>query len=122
MFVVEFLPGDKPSLVEGEYQIVDLDQLTWEDFSGHVGTSFGVALEEGAAAQQELELTSSQKLREAPTGFPREPFSLIFEGPSDRLLEQNTYWLSHPHMGEFGIFIVPIAQKGDRIRYEAVFG
>ncbi|PZD94521.1 hypothetical protein DNH61_17540 [Paenibacillus sambharensis] len=50
-----------------------------------------------------------------------ERFSLLFEGPSDRLLEQQTVVLEHESLEEFAVFIVPVRLTGSGCRYEAVF-
>lgn len=50
-----------------------------------------------------------------------ERFSVVFAGPLDIFLPQNTFHLTHPEMGEFDIFLVPIGRDADRFRYEAVY-
>jgi hypothetical protein len=52
-----------------------------------------------------------------------EKFSLIFRGPSDQDLGQDTYSFYHPEMGKFLMFIVPVSTPRDGTRrfYEAVF-
>src|SRR5436190_601474 len=47
-------------------------------------------------------------------------FSLYFRCPAVRQ-PQHIYSLSHPRLGEFDLFLVPIRQKKDGIYYEAVF-
>jgi hypothetical protein len=59
----------------------------------------------------------SQKLRE-------HSFALIFRGPREIALQQNTYKLRHPVLGELQIFLVPVGKvKADDAwrDYEAVF-
>ncbi len=51
-----------------------------------------------------------------------EKFSLIFRGFSELRLEQNTYMFSHPRLGRFTMFIVPIGSiDSSGTFYEAVF-
>lgn len=51
-----------------------------------------------------------------------EKFSLIFRGSSELRLEQNTYMFSHPRLGRFALFIVPIGSiDASSSYYEAVF-
>jgi hypothetical protein len=51
-----------------------------------------------------------------------ENFSLLFHGPSDLPLPQDTYEFSHPQLGLLSIFIVPAGQAAEKCRrYEAVF-
>lgn len=59
-----------------------------------------------------------------------EGFSLIFNGPSEMLLPQKLYAVSHDTLGENQIFLVPIGEKAEGegenrkivgYRYQAVF-
>jgi hypothetical protein len=93
--------------------------LTEQEFAKHVGTKFQLSLD-----QQAIEL----KLSEVK-GYPAGPnehggmerFSVFFEGPSDPRLPQAVYRLTHEQMGDFDIFLVPLAKAGEGFRYEAVF-
>ena len=51
----------------------------------------------------------------------REPFSLLFRGPRDRMFHQGTYTLIHADLGELTIFLVPVGPGSDGMDYEAVF-
>jgi hypothetical protein len=46
-------------------------------------------------------------------------FSLFFSG--DGVLPQHLYQLSHPVLGAFDLFLVPIQKKRSGFNYEAVF-
>jgi hypothetical protein len=51
-----------------------------------------------------------------------EPFSLLFQGPPDKLLPQAIHRLT-PESGEsLEIFLVPIGRDEKALTYEAVFG
>jgi hypothetical protein len=51
-----------------------------------------------------------------------EPFSLLFQGPPDKLLPQAIHRLT-PEGGEpLEIFLVPIGREEKALTYEAVFG
>lgn len=50
-----------------------------------------------------------------------ERFSVFFLSSLEFLLPQSLYRLSHPQMGEFELFLVPITQEADGYRYEAVY-
>jgi hypothetical protein len=54
-------------------------------------------------------------------GVTREPFSLVFHNASPVLFPQRTYQMANPDMGQFGIFLVPIARNQDGFLYQAVF-
>lgn len=47
--------------------------------------------------------------------------SLVFEGPLDRPLDQATYELVHPDLGQGVLFVVPIGVSATGRTYEAVF-
>jgi hypothetical protein len=93
--------------------------LTEKEFSQHVGTKFHVKVDEREIG---LELTEvkgyvSQEIEQG--GMER--FSVFFAGPGDPSLPQKTYQLKHERMGEFELFLVPIAGDEKGYRYEAVF-
>lgn len=93
--------------------------LTEAEFSKHVGTKYQLNLEPQAI---ELELSKVKGYHAGPNeqgGMER--FSAFFEGPSSVRLPQSLYHLTHEQMGEFDIFLVPIAQTESGFRYEAVF-
>ena len=93
--------------------------LTENEFSKHVDTDFRVKLETPEPINLRLvEVKSYAKKDEEHPGMER--FSLFFTGPAI-LLPQNTYSLAHEAMGEFEIFIVPIADDDGGFRYESVF-
>jgi hypothetical protein len=51
----------------------------------------------------------------------QETFSIFFHGPLDSYMLQGMHKLKHNHLGELGIFLVPIGQDQDGFKYEAVF-
>jgi hypothetical protein len=49
-------------------------------------------------------------------------FSLLFHGPADRVLPQDTYSLRHDALGSLALFIVPIVgSTRERTIYQACF-
>ena len=93
--------------------------LTERGFSQHIGTNFHV---KSADRECELELIEvkgyvSQQVEQG--GMER--FSVFFVGPHDPFLPQQVYRLEHESMGEFELFLVPIAGDEKSYRYEAVF-
>jgi len=93
--------------------------LTEEEFSKHIGTTFYVKL-----GEREVNLTLAEV-----KGFMPEPteekqmerFSLFFSGPADSYLPQQNFQMRHETMGEFEMFLVPIRNDENGLRYEAVF-
>ena len=51
----------------------------------------------------------------------KEAFSLLFRGPKDTPLQQDTYLIEHEKLGLFSFLIVPVGTKDTRApHYEAV--
>ena len=51
----------------------------------------------------------------------KEAFSLLFRGPKDTTLQQDTYLIEHEKLGTFSFLIVPVGTKNTRAaNYEAV--
>ena len=89
--------------------------LTYEDFAPLVGTTFALA-----DAPGELVLIEAEALP-ATSGAPRAPFSLLFEGPSQPILEQQIHTIRHATLGALELFLVPLSRGGDAVRYQAIF-
>lgn len=94
--------------------------LTEEEFSQHLNTKFRLNLD--GEKQVDLELVEVKGYAgEANEQSGMERFSAFFQGPADTYLPQKVYLLQHDRMGEFEIFLVPVAKNGQGFRYEAVF-
>lgn len=48
-------------------------------------------------------------------------FSLIFNGPAEPALGQNTYGVANETLGDFSLFMVPIGADDTGRQYQAVF-
>ncbi len=57
-----------------------------------------------------------------PADGRRAPFSIVFRGPREPVLPQQTYQVEHAALGSFELFLVPIGPDQAGMRYEAVFG
>jgi hypothetical protein len=58
---------------------------------------------------------------ESPHARPDHPaFSLIFHSSDPERLEQQIFALEHPELGQFDLFLVPVARTENGIAYEAV--
>ncbi|HZT57421.1 MAG TPA: hypothetical protein VFA21_02230 [Pyrinomonadaceae bacterium] len=96
------------------------EQHTQAEFSEHLNTKFRVLAEAPRPVELELVEVKGWTTRpEEEQGMER--FSLVFRGPSDIFVPQQTYRLAHDRMGEMDIFLVPVARESDGFRYEAVF-
>lgn len=85
-------------------------------FRACLGSTFKVML-----APEPVPLTLAEVGRErVGGGFLH--FSILFHGPSDRLLPQALYELQHETLAPLALFIVPIVgSNAERIVYEACF-
>jgi len=102
-----------------------IDQLKLETFAPLVGGRFRVYPD--AAGSIELVLVEATEFRghgnkPAPgTGLIQESFSVLFDGPDNRLLPQGMYAFEHEGLGRFELFIVPVGRKPGAFEYQAVF-
>ncbi|HEY0173481.1 MAG TPA: hypothetical protein VGB98_20890 [Pyrinomonadaceae bacterium] len=93
---------------------------TAEEFRQHLGTRFGVRLDTPRPVELELtEVNDYNAQSNEPSKMER--FSLFFRGPGDIMLNQGTFTLEHPSMGELLLFMVPIERAPEGFRYEVVF-
>ena len=51
----------------------------------------------------------------------QEVFSIYFHGPTNLFMPQGMHKLRQTQLGEFEIFLVPVAQDKDGFQYEAAF-
>ncbi len=99
---------------------MDIGDVTIETFAGREGETFSVALDD---ARLDLTLAAVERM---PEGWgrtdAREPFSVLFDGPLERVLPQRTWPLEHADLGRLEIFLVPLGPEGEAtMRYQAVF-
>jgi hypothetical protein len=94
--------------------------LTEHEFSRHLNTNFRVRIEASPVIELKLVEVNAYpgKLEQSS---PMERFSACFSGPIEPGLPQHTYLMEHEQMGEFEIFLVPIARDENGFLYEAVF-
>lgn len=95
-----------------------LETLTHEVFAKHLQSDFELRLDDG----DPIVLTLHEvKTLEGSDAKDRMPFSVIFNGPKEPVLEQAIYALEHPDMGDLGLFLVPLMADAQGAQYEAVF-
>ncbi|MEW9573015.1 hypothetical protein ABQJ54_14755 [Rhodanobacter sp. Si-c] len=93
--------------------------LRLEDFAPHLNETFSVDVDQGRTPFVLVE-AAPLPARGVP-GMPRAAFSLVFHNASPVLFPQRVYQMANAGMGEFGIFLVPIARNQDGFLYQAVF-
>ncbi|HEX7813772.1 DUF6916 family protein [Dyella sp.] len=93
--------------------------LQLDHFAGHLNETFYVDIDQ---VRTPFVLVEARPLQYRPMpGLVRAPFSLLFRNESAILFPQRTYTMNIDGMGEFGIFLVPIARDKDGFIYQAVF-
>lgn len=109
-----------------QLRLIPLEEVNFNFFQRHLYTPFTVYADIATAVEMELieavpaPRPYGQALR-APDAH-NEKFSLIFRGPSDRVLPQAMYLVEQSDTGRFGIFIVPILRPdGEFCYYQSIF-
>jgi hypothetical protein len=92
-------------------------------FAGLRGEGFQVHWEGGAVVPLRLVAVSdlAALARKQTSAENERSFLLLFRGPSDRALDQGTYYFEHGQIGGFSLFIVPMAPGENARYYEAIF-
>ncbi|HEX9638727.1 MAG TPA: hypothetical protein VGB99_14410 [Acidobacteriota bacterium] len=101
-----------------------MSQLSYDQFRSSLNSRFQVRLAAGQAHELELTTVSERKLssqQRASETVELETFSIAFRGSAQQPLGQGIYRFEHERLGEFDLFIVPIAADRENYTYEAVF-
>ncbi|MFS0553605.1 DUF6916 family protein [Brevibacillus sp. 179-C9.3 HS] len=88
---------------------------TYVAFLEQVNTAFQVPL---PAPYETIEISLQEANEREDEMFSS--FTLLFQGPVSVQLEQGTYALSHPTLGEVFLFLVPVMRTPQGFQYEAV--
>ena len=100
-----------------------LDTATSATFQPHVGDRFEVTPQQGEPFEAVLcscEETTYGSPGDWASTTQRVPFSLVFRGPADAAVGQQTCGFRHAQLGQFDLFIVPLGPDAEGMRYEAV--
>ena len=94
--------------------------LTWSDAQAlaQQTVSFFTAEGERTIGIDMQVLSATQTSTDTPGMLQ---FSLVFRGPRKPQLPQRTYRVRHAQLGDYAIFITPIAQSAGHVDYEACF-
>lgn len=92
-----------------------LDSKSYEEYAAQVNTRFQL-LETSPVLELVLTEITEKKLT-----AQQEYFSLVFLGANELCLPQRTYQMKHEHLGEGALFLVPVGQDNEGMRYEAAF-
>ena len=92
-------------------------RLTWDDAQHLAGEPFELIADEAHPVATPVTVASVEIRSE---GSPFQ-FSILFRGPPGAVLEQRTYRFRHRRLGEYAIFITPVAHNPTATEYEACF-
>ena len=92
------------------------ETLNKKDFDPHLNSSFAIHTEEGQTVKAKLVEISDHSNEKI------DAFSLLFKGPKNKPIPQDTQKVKHAKLGELSLFIGPVVyHKTDGTYYEAVF-
>ena len=112
--------GQPRSFLPTNSQLNAKSYLTRESFSRHLNTKFSFAHEELQGISVKLiEVNDLTPKTMATSG--KECFALVFLGPRNAPLGQETYAVTHESLGRFEMLVVPIASHREGVYYEAIF-
>jgi hypothetical protein len=93
--------------------------LNMTTFKSQLGTSFLINHQASKVKLELVEVSSFASRQQAAAG--KEGFSLLFRGPKEMTLKQDTYLIEHEELGMFSFLVVPVGFKNKRApHYEAV--
>ena len=96
-----------------------LDKISAADFSPLINKKFRIYFEPSDPSIAELVEVDE---RDTPSdGERRQPFSIVFRGPGDKIWPQGMYKIENKSIGELELFLVPIGPDNEGLCYEAVF-
>ena len=93
--------------------------LNMASFKSQVGTSFQINSETAKVKIKLVDVKNFASRKQNEAG--KEGFSLLFRGPQEAALKQDTYVIEHEQLGMFSFLVVPVGAKDKRApHYEAV--
>ena len=93
--------------------------LSMASFKSQLGTSFQI--NHGASKVKITLVDVANFASRKQTAAGKEGFSLLFRGPKETTLQQDTYLIEHEQLGLFSFLVVPVGSKAARTpHYEAV--
>ena len=93
--------------------------LNMASFKSQLGTSFHINHQASKVKITLVDVANFASRKQAAAG--KEGFSLLFRGPKETTLKQDTYLIEHEQLGLFSFLIVPVGTKDTRgPHYEAV--
>jgi hypothetical protein len=93
--------------------------LSMASFKSQLGTSFLINYQASKVKMKLVHVANFASRKQTAAG--KEGFSLLFRGPKETTLEQDTYVIEHEELGMFSFLVVPVGTNDTRApHYEAV--
>jgi len=93
--------------------------LNMAAFKSQLGTNFSINHQSSKVKIKLVDVTNFASRKQTAAG--KEGFSLLFRGPQEATLKQDTYLIEHEQLGMFSFLVVPVRTKDTRApHYEAV--
>jgi hypothetical protein len=92
-----------------------------KDFESKLGEVFKAKLEDGQIVELKLTAVDPRKKNDDFNTAREEPFSLVFVGPKESFLPDNSYLMSVEGFEEKNIFISAFKQEEEVIYYDSTF-
>jgi uncharacterized protein DUF6916 len=93
--------------------------LNMDSFKSQLGTAFLINTDTSKLMMTLVDVNSFASKQQIAAG--KEGFSLLFRGPKEATIKQDTYLIEHPELGMFSFLVVPVGTKNKRgPQYEAV--
>jgi len=92
--------------------------LSMAAFKSQLGTNFLISHETAKVKIKLVDITNFASRKQIAAG--KEGFSLLFRGPEEATLKQDTYLIEHEQLGMFSFLVVPVGTRDTRPHYEAV--
>jgi hypothetical protein len=108
------------SIFVGSSAISATSYLSRKSFSSCLNTSFSLSHGDETNVVKLIEVNDLSRGKEK-IAAGSECFSLLFVGPKNIALRQNTYSIEHDSLGSFAALIVPLGKGKRGNYYEAVF-
>jgi hypothetical protein len=119
MALVAGIPVTFTGAVMGMDATPSTNGLDLESFESQLGTSFVINHEATRVKVKLVHVTNFASAKQTEAG--QEGFSLLFRGPKEMSLKQDTYVIEHKQLGKFSFLVVPVGTKDTRApHYEAV--
>ena len=102
-------------VIPKEARLSNLFKLSMAMFEDSLRTTFKFQTPAFGQVEMQLVEVSDERpafARKAET-TDRECFSLLFQGPEDKPLTQDTYTIEHEKLGKFQLFVVPTRKQGN---------